>query len=165
MYAKVLAASSLQAASHSLVAALTADFGFTRASIGLHAYGRTRLLASTHLDPSIAQAELPQQLVGAMDESIEQGVSLTWPVADATGGANTDWIRVEHQALQRQVGGAVATVPLGSGGEAFAAVSVERQGTAFCLKQLGCDNFQGFLFSKPVPSAEFAELLSRERVR
>ena len=30
-----------------------------------------------------------------------------------------------------------------------------------CLKQLGCDIYQGFLFSRPVPLAEFAGLLSR----
>ena len=136
LYARVLSASSLEVAAHNLVAALTADFGFTRASIGLHVYGRTRLLASSNLDPTHAQAELPQLLVGAMDEAIEQGVSLAWPTDRSSAVADADCIRLEQQSLQRQVGGAVATVPLGSGGEAFAAVSVERQGEPFRADEL-----------------------------
>ncbi|MEO8858606.1 MAG: hypothetical protein ABI343_16610, partial [Burkholderiaceae bacterium] len=81
LYARVLAATSLEAAAHSLVAALTERHGFSRASLGLHVAGRTRLLASTHLDPAQAQGELQQRLVGAMDEAIEQGVALSWPPA------------------------------------------------------------------------------------
>ena len=124
LYAKVLAASSLPAAAHRLVAALTADFGLTRASIGLYENGVTHLLASTGLDLSNPQAELPQRLAGAMDEAIEQGVTLAWPPGPP--GAEADWILLEHQALQRLTGAAVATVPLGAQGEAFAALCVER---------------------------------------
>ena len=134
LYAVVLSASSLAAAAHSLVSALTVDFGFTRASIGLHSHGRTRLLAGSQLDLHNLQADLPQLLLGAMDEAIEQGISLGWPLPEAVPGA--DLIRLEHQSLQRQVGGSVATVPLGSAGEAFAAVTVERADTAFDAAQL-----------------------------
>ncbi len=123
LYARVLTARSLPAAAHGLVAALASDFGVARASIGLHEQGRTRLLASSAVDLSNPQAELPQHLLGAMDEAIEQGTSLAWP-AD---GADPDWICIEHQALQRLAGAAVATVPLGIDGEIFGAVCVERQ--------------------------------------
>ena len=52
-------------------------------------------------------------------------------VTDATATATaTDAILIEHEALQRQVGGAVACMPLGVGGEACAAVCVERRGDA-----------------------------------
>jgi multidrug efflux pump subunit AcrA (membrane-fusion protein) len=139
LYAKVVSASTLDAAAHRLVYALTSDAGFTRASIGLHEHGVTRLLASTGLDLSNPQAELPQRLVGAMDEAIEQGITLSWPPAPLLSSAPqlplpsplpaeeaSDPIRIEQQALQRQTGGVVASVPLGVAGEVFAAVCVER---------------------------------------
>jgi multidrug efflux pump subunit AcrA (membrane-fusion protein) len=133
LYAKVVSASTLDAAAHRLVSALTADAGFTRASIGLHEGGVTRLLASTGLDLSNPQAELPQRLVGAMDEAIEQGIKLSWPPAPLLSSSSpspsqegSDPIRIEQQALQRQTGGVVVSVPLGVAGEVFAAVCVER---------------------------------------
>ncbi len=127
LYAKVMASSSFQSAAHRLVAALATDFGFDRASIGIHEQGRTRLLASSNLDPSNPQADLPQRLLGAMDEAIEQGVPLAWPGSEQPCGEPPEWIQIEHQALQRLVGGAVASVPLGHGGAVFGAVCVERQ--------------------------------------
>ena len=126
LYAKVLGATSLIGAAHRLVGALVDDFGYDRASIGLHENGRTVLLASSNLDPSGARSEFRQQLLGPMDEAIEQGVSLAWPVAPASSGASPDWIRLEHEMLQRQLGGVIATVPLGVGGEVFGAVCVQR---------------------------------------
>jgi len=127
LYAKVLSATTLQSAAHALVAALANDFGFSRASIAVHENGRTRLLASSNLDTANAQAELPQRLLGAMDEAIEQGVSLAWPPPVDMSGAQSDPIRFEQQALHSQVGGAVGTVPLGLGGEVFGALCVERR--------------------------------------
>ncbi len=136
LYAKVLAATTLPAAAHGLVAALTTLLGVERASIGLHEHGRTRLLASSNLELSNAQAELPQHLVGAMDEAIDQGVGLAWPATEAAGLDGTR-ILIEHAALQRQVGGAVATLPLGVGGDVFGALCVERsQGPAFDAAEL-----------------------------
>jgi hypothetical protein len=137
LYAKVLAATTLPAAAHALVAALASDFGYGRASIGLHDNGRTRLLASSNLDTSNVQADLPQSLLGAMDEAIEQGVSLAWPALEASSGVEAARIRIEQSALQRQVGGAVASVPLGVGGDVFGAVCVERQdGPPFAAGEL-----------------------------
>ncbi|MCY7304775.1 MAG: HlyD family efflux transporter periplasmic adaptor subunit [Rhodoferax sp.] len=131
LYAKVLAARTLKTAAHNLVAALANDAGFDRASIALHNDGRTRLLASSNLDAAIQQAELPQLLLGAMMEAIEQQSSLAWPSPAGLPDAAADLIRLEQQALQRQVGGAVASVPLGFDGEMFCAVCVERhQGPA-----------------------------------
>ena len=143
LYARVLAATSLPAAAHSLVAALADEPGCTRASIGLHDKGRTRLLASSNLDPSNPQADLPQKILGAMDEAIDQGATLAWPPpvsvsasASASASASTadaaeaDWILIEHQALHRVAGTALATVPLGIGGELFGAVCVEREAGA-----------------------------------
>ena len=126
LYAGVLSASSLDAAAHSLVAAVARNHGFDRVTIGLHRDGRTRLLASSSLDLSNPQSVLPQRLLGTMDESIEQGVSLRWPDDTPTETDDGGWIRLEHQRLQREVNGAVATVALGFDGTPFAALCVER---------------------------------------
>jgi len=122
--ARVLAAGSLPAAAHGLVTALCSEAGYDRASIGLHRRGRTVLLACSHADLSGHASEWTQQLAGAMDEAIEQGVSLACPAAP---GVRSPWIVLEHAVLQRAVGGAVATVPLGVAGLPFAAVCVERR--------------------------------------
>ena len=123
LYAKVLAATSLEAAAHRLVAALCTDFGFSRASLGLREHGVTRLLASSGLDLANPQAELPQRLLGAMDEALDQGLALAWPNPVPSAA---DPITLEQQALQRLLGGALATVPLGVDGDAFAVLCVER---------------------------------------
>jgi diguanylate cyclase len=43
-------------------------------------------------------------------------------------------------------------------GKHTVAEGIETQAQADTLRQLGCDEFQGFLFSKPVPAKEFAAL-------
>ena len=130
LYARVLAATSLPAAAHSLVATLAGEAGNTRVSIGLYERGRTRLLASSNLDPSNPQADLPQKILGAMDEAIDQGATLVWPAAVSAADADADRILVEHRALHQVAGSALATVPLGIGGEVFGAVCVEREAGA-----------------------------------
>lgn len=126
LYAQVLAASSLQAAAHRLVATLVQDGGCSRASIGLADPRGVRLLAVSGIDLDQPQAELTQALLGALNEALEQGQSLAWPMGDGGAPGNGAWL--EQQQLQRLVGGAVATVPLGAAGEPIAAVCVERPG-------------------------------------
>ncbi|MEO8279285.1 MAG: HlyD family efflux transporter periplasmic adaptor subunit [Ideonella sp.] len=130
IYARLLAARSLSAAANGLVASLVADHAIRRASLAWHEAGRTRLLASSNLDLSNPQAELPQRLIGAIDEAIEQGVALSFPAGRGVDGVAADRIRIEQQALQRLVGGAIATIPLGSDGQPFAALCLERDGDA-----------------------------------
>lgn len=45
------------------------------------------------------------------------------------------------------------------------AEGVEREEQRNCLHSLGCNWHQGYLYSKPLPPAEFAELLSRQKDR
>ncbi len=135
LYAGVLAASTLTAAAHRLVAELARQGKFSRVSLSRHERGSSQLLASSGLDTSQAQTELAQAILGAMDEALEQGVTLSWPAAENASVA--DWVTLEHQALQRHVGGAVATVPLGLEGEPFGALCVERAaGPALTLIEL-----------------------------
>ena len=124
LYATVLSAQSLDAAAHALVAALVARHGLRCASIGLHQDGRTRLLARSHLDPSQPPSEVSQAVLGAMDEAITQSVGLCAPAP--AGAAPQDHILIEHLALQRLQMASVASLPFGSGGEVFGALSVER---------------------------------------
>ena len=134
LYAQVLAARSLESAAHALVAALAAGEGLGRAALGWHEDGRTRLLASSHLDLSQPQAEATQRLLGAMDEAIDQSRSLCWPWP---AESIDEGIRIEQQALQRLGSAAVASVPLGCGGEVFAVLCVEREsGAAFTAAEL-----------------------------
>lgn len=131
LYALVLGATTLAAAVHRLVATLAQEHGYCRVSFGLHEQGRTRLLASSHGDVSNAQAEASQRLIGAMDEAIDQSVAVAWPADDAASTAGVpEHIVFEHAALRALTGHAVATVPLGQGGEVFGALCVQRDGGA-----------------------------------
>jgi multidrug resistance efflux pump len=128
LYAQVLAATSLQSAAHRLVATLVHDWGCSRASIGLLDGHQLRLLAVSGIEIEQPQAELTQCLLGALNEAVEQGRCLAWPPGDEPAQATGVWL--EQQQLQRLVGGAVATVPLGAAGELIAAVCVERHAGA-----------------------------------
>lgn len=142
LYARLLQCHSLAAAAQSLVVSLAHDFGLARASLGWHTRGRTRLLASTGIDRVEAAGELSEQLVGAMDEALEQAQTLAWPLAtdgtgcavgaggaigaERAGHAGGATLRFELHTLQRTLGGAVATVPLGSEGDACGCFCAER---------------------------------------
>jgi multidrug efflux pump subunit AcrA (membrane-fusion protein) len=152
LYALLLDAQSLAAAAHALVARLAADLHCDRVSIGLGSARATSLLASSNLDAAHASADLHPLLLGAMEEALDQGLTLAWPPADIADlpqaahpakavdsrpGAASDAITLEHRALQQQVGGAVATVPLGRQGHALAAVCLERhRAPAFSAAEL-----------------------------
>jgi diguanylate cyclase len=56
-----------------------------------------------------------------------------------------------------------AVIDLGhSLGMSVTAEGVETTAQLECLSQLGCDQYQGFLFSKPLPASQFTELVLRE---
>lgn len=141
LYAKVLSASTLQAAAHALVSSLASEYGFSRVTLGLREHGVTSLIASSSQDVANAQSRLSQCIAGAMDEAMEQGVSLVWPIPGPASLQLAQAILVEHMALQREVGGTTATIPFGQGGEAYGAVCVERHDgaplTSLELHQVG----------------------------
>lgn len=145
LYAQVLGASTLQTAAHRLAATLSSELKLSRVGVGLVAGQTVRLLAVTDHDPRDAQSVPPQRLLGALHESVEQGRSLAWPDTDAGHDARHDArhdtthdaVRLEHQQWQREAGGAVASVPLGAGGEVFAVVGVQRDdGPPFTPREL-----------------------------
>ncbi len=124
LFGGVLAGRSLRLASRRLVATIASDHGYSRVSIGLRAGERTELVAVSNLEAHDAEAELPQLLVGAMNEAIEQQLTLFAPAPDGDGR----WIGLEQELLRRKVGGSVATVPLAAFGEVIGAVCVEQHG-------------------------------------
>jgi hypothetical protein len=103
---------------------------FDRVVLALHEDDKTWVLASSSPEPAQHHAPATQTLLGAIDEAIDQGVPLCWPPADTDGAVpSAEWIRLEHRQWQENVGGAVATLPLGIDGVVFAAVSVQRNGS------------------------------------
>jgi hypothetical protein len=130
LLACVLASGSAEAAALRLVAGLAREFRADGVSLGLHRDGRTRLVASTAVDAADERAERQRLVRGAMDEAIEQGCSVSAAdgAAPAPPPGRTLPVTLEHAALGRATGGAVATVPVGEQGEIFAAVCLERQG-------------------------------------
>ena len=44
-----------------------------------------------------------------------------------------------------------------------AATGVETQAQYDCLRELGCQHVQGFLFSQPITLAELADVLTQQR--
>ena len=46
-------------------------------------------------------------------------------------------------------------------GMSVTAEGVETTEQLACLRQLGCDTYQGFLFSRPLPAEQFTQLVAR----
>ncbi len=138
LYAQVLDASSFSAAAHRLVAALAAANGCSQVAFGLHRDQRTRLLALSQGDLADLPADGLLRWQGAMDEAIEQALCVGWPVPDGERRRGVaDRIRIEHQALHKHLGGAVASVPLGQDGRVLGAVCLHREdGPPFTQREL-----------------------------
>jgi len=139
LYAQVLGARSVEAAAHLLVNLLSTQFCCARATLGLHEENRTTLLASSYFDIAKPKAEQGARLVGAMDEAIDQAVSLQCPSPALAGEQDPTApgpIRVEIEALQRLLGGVVAVVPLGLRGNVFGALCIERDNVPFSTAEL-----------------------------
>jgi Barrel-sandwich domain of CusB or HlyD membrane-fusion/GAF domain len=124
----VLHAASLPSAAHALAARVATLYGCDRVTVGLRRDDRTDLLASSAIDVVNAAADVRQRLTAAMDEAIEQAITVQWPPGSASERmrADTATIALAHRELMRSSGAAVATVPLGHDGQVFGAVCVER---------------------------------------
>lgn len=123
LYARLLSASTLNAAAHALVTSLASDFALGRVALALRHGPLTKLLASS---TPLGDDALAERLLGAMDEAMDQGLVLALPAVDVGGDGRSAPLRVELSLLQRPLGGAVAVLPLGRDGQVLGAVSVER---------------------------------------
>jgi RND family efflux transporter MFP subunit len=124
LYARVLAAADVRSAAQALAAELAAAHGLARVAVALWEGDRLQLQAISGLDDFDPQGDLPLALLGAMHEALEQGLSLAAPAA----ADQADEITIEQQALQRLLGGAVASIPVGDidQAQALGAVVLQR---------------------------------------
>ncbi len=129
LYAELLACPDLAQAAHHLVVALGSALDLRGATFAIHERGRTRVIASSHRDLAHLPPGLHQKLLGALDEALEQAVCLTWPAVESDPVRALADIRVDLNTLQREIGGAIAVLPMGSNGEPFAALCAERDAT------------------------------------
>lgn len=139
LYAQLLQARSVEAAAHDLVKLLSTQFCCARATLGVQDEQRTTLLASSYFDVARPQADQGQRFTGAMDEAIDQAITLQFPGASGLGERLSGVpgpISVEIEGLQRLLGGFIAVVPLGLDGEVFGAICIERDLDPFTAAEL-----------------------------
>jgi hypothetical protein len=122
LQAAVLSQRRAAPAASAFVNQLAAGFGCSRVALGFVRRGYASLAALSHGTNEGLDSDAFETIACAMDEAIDQGLSLWLPAASGAPSA----IRLAHGRLQQQ--GAVATVPLMYLGDAVGAVCFEWQG-------------------------------------
>jgi biotin carboxyl carrier protein len=124
LQAAVLRERQFAPAAVAFVTGLAAGFGFDRVSLGMAEDGYCRVLAISHGTPGEDPSAVHRSLGAAMDEALEQGLTLCAPPPNA----DPQGIALAHEALVRRHGGIFCTVPLAASGEPVGAVCFERHG-------------------------------------
>ncbi len=119
--AAVLAQTRFPAAATAFASELALLFGAMRACIGLLERGSVAIVAMSGEVDFQRNAELCRALAAAMDESIEQGVSIVYPAAP---GARPR-ITLAHAEVARRSAASLITVPLVSAGRQIGALTLE----------------------------------------
>ncbi len=111
---------------------LASRFACDRVAMGLDRNGRARMLALSHSAFFEKKSQLVASLENAMDEALDQGQSVMWPLME---GISSSCIAVAHKNLAGQ--GAACTVVLCSRGKGVGTLLFERQsGTPFSGEEL-----------------------------
>jgi diguanylate cyclase (GGDEF)-like protein/PAS domain S-box-containing protein len=143
-----------------------------------------QVLRETGLDPNYLELELTESAaMGNADAFIEitealKGLSVTLSIDDFGTGYSSlshlkrfalDRLKIDqsfvHDIVQDPGSAAIAVAVIALGhslGLSVIAEGVETEAQLNFLRTRGCDEMQGFYFSRPLPAAEF-ELLLRER--
>jgi RND family efflux transporter MFP subunit len=121
LQAAVLSHAGSAAAATAFATELALALGCSRVSLGFVRRHQVRLVAVSHGADGELQGEAHDPVAAAMDEALEQGISLAVPVAAEAASA----IRLAHLALLRRQGGAVATIPLIHLQDSVGAVTLE----------------------------------------
>lgn len=125
LQAQVLNAHRFAPAAAAFVTGLAGSFGFDRVSLGMAEAGYCRVVAVSHSTPGEDESGATRALGAAMDEALEQGLTLCVPSA----GGEPPGIALAHEVMVRDHGGSFCTVPLVAGGTPVGAVCFERHGT------------------------------------
>lgn len=118
LQSQVLSCAHFDAAAGSLVAGLAAEGEFERVSFGLREGAVTRVCAVSDSPKHTAASPEMRELAAAMDEAMDQGVTVRTPAATA--------ITLAHERVGRR-GTAVCTVPMVVSGAPVGAVCFERK--------------------------------------
>lgn len=139
LQALLLGAQPLEQATSALASTLATTFGFERVGLGLIDHSGLRVIALSHSAEVARRQTLIQALAAAMQEAIDQGVSIAYPLAPEVPPR----IVQAHGALAAQGPGNILSVPLISAGSPIGALCLERNGAlgaepARTLEQLAC---------------------------
>jgi multidrug resistance efflux pump len=126
--ATALATDNFEAAARAVATELAVRLNASRVTIGWQRLRSIRIAAFSHAIPSGKRADVAVNLAAAMDEAVDQGASLVFPLP---GHDESLPSRSAHARLAGQGGGPnILTVPLtahgGAGGRITGAITVER---------------------------------------
>ncbi|WP_326540715.1 efflux RND transporter periplasmic adaptor subunit [Pseudorhodoferax sp.] len=119
LQATVLAHGQLREAATAFATELANGRGCARVGVGFVRRHQVELVAVSHGSGENLHRQAFNTLTAAMDEAVQQGISVHWPAEGAPA------IRHAHRMLQAARGGAVATVPIVHLGRPVGAVSCE----------------------------------------
>ena len=101
---------------------LASAMHFDRVTVGFLNNGYTSVVAISHSAEFESKADVIRAIGEAMDEAIEQGVTIAYPAVNA----DRPQVTLAHAALARRQGGLACTIPLASNGRIFGAVTLHR---------------------------------------
>ncbi|MCW5623609.1 MAG: HlyD family efflux transporter periplasmic adaptor subunit [Burkholderiales bacterium] len=134
MQASVLTHARCAPAATAFATELATAYGCRRVSVGFTRKGFVRLVAVSHGHPDNLAAEAFDPVSAAMDEAVEQGVSIHLPIDEHAVPA----IRAAHARLLPAQGGAVASIPMLYQGEIVGGITAEwATGSAHLEQQVG----------------------------
>lgn len=119
LQATVLAHARVREAATAFASELASGKGCVRVGVGFVRHHQVELVGLSHGSGENLHRQAFNLLTAAMDEAVQQGLSVHWPAEGAPA------IRHAHRALLNQRGGAVATVPIVHLGRAVGAVTCE----------------------------------------
>lgn len=124
LQALLLGPQPLEQAASALASALASSFGFERVSLALIEHGGLRVVALSHSAEFARRQSLIQALAAAMQEAIDQRVSIAYPPLPEAPPR----IVQAHGALAAQGPGNILCIPLISAGAPIGALCLERSG-------------------------------------
>lgn len=111
------------AAAMSLVTELSTRLQCDRVTIGFLQAGKIKVDAVSHSAQFKEHTNLMRAVSAAMDESVDQGAAVSWPPVPGS----LPVVARSHEALAKEQGGAVATIPLQVGNAYVGAITLERR--------------------------------------